>query len=169
MKKTILICTAALTLLISCGDKKKSSSDTGTTKETTSTIEDESDNKSATFKVDGTEFKGKVSTQHFGGDSDNFSVLCQQDEPLVLLQAVFANEKEANGNTTFKAAGSFYNVSAGDVNIALSGIGVGDLRFNTSDKSTGTISVEGKNLILKDLKLFTDDKQEKVVNATLPF
>ncbi|MEP6700032.1 MAG: hypothetical protein ABJA85_01900 [Bacteroidota bacterium] len=168
MKKTFIICAAAITPLISCGDKKKSSSDTGTTKETTSTIEDESDNKSATFKVDGTEFKGKVSTQHFGGDSDNFSVLCQQDEPLVLLQAVFANEKEANGNTTFKSAGSFYNVPGGDVNIALSGTGVGDLRFNTSDESTGTISVEGKKLILKDLKLFSD-KQEKVVNATIPF
>lgn len=169
MKKTIITCAAAVIMLISCGDKKKSASDTGTTKETTSTIEDETDNKSATFKVDGTEFKGKVSTQHFGGDSDNFSVLCQQDEPLVLLQAVFANEKEATANATYKPAGSFYNVSAGDVNIAISGSGVGDDRFNTSDESTGTISVDGKKLILKDLKLFNSDKKEKVVNATIPF
>ncbi|MEO5948596.1 MAG: hypothetical protein ABIP79_17405 [Chitinophagaceae bacterium] len=169
MKKTIITCAAVVTLLISCGDKKKSSSDTGTNKETTSTIEDESDNKSATFKVDGTIFIGRVSTQHFGGESDNFSVLCQQDEPLVLLQAVYANEKEATANATYKPAGSFYNVSAGDVNIALSGSGVGDDRFNTSDESTGTISVEGKKLIIKDLKLFNSVKKEKVLTATIPF
>ena len=169
MKKTIITCAVAVTLLISCGDNKKSSSDTVTSKETTSITDDESEDKSATFKVDGTEFKGRVSTQHFAGEAGNFSVLCQQNEPLVLLQAVFANEKEATANATYKPAGSFYNVSAGDVNIALSGSAVGDDRFNTSDESTGTISVDGKKLILKDLKLLNSDKQEKVVNATIPF
>ncbi len=166
MQKTILTCAAALTLLISCGDNKKSSSDTGTSKETTSITDNESENKSATFKVDGTEFKGRVSTQQFGGESNNFSVLCQQNEPYALLQAVFANEKEANGTTTLKPAESFYNVSAG-VNIALT---LGDEKYNTSDKSTGTISVDGKKLILKDLKLFNSEtKKEKVLTATLPF
>ncbi len=165
MKMTIIICAAAVILLISCGDNKKSSLDTGTSKETSSITEEESGDKSATFKVDGTEFKGRVSTQHFGGESNNFSVLCQQNEPFALLQAVFANEKEANGTTTLKPAASFYNVSAG-VNIALT---LGDEKFNTSDKSTGIISVDGKKLILKDLKLFNDNKKEKILTATIPF
>ncbi len=165
MKKTIITYAAAITLLISCGDNKKSSSDTATSKETTSIADDESENKSATFKVDGTEFKGRVSTQHFGGESNNFSVLCQQNEPFALLQAVFANEKEAKGNTTLKPAASFYNITEG-VNIALT---LGDEKFNTSDKSTGIISVEGKKLILKDLKLFNDNKKEKILTATIPF
>ena len=96
-------------------------------------------------------------------------MLCQQDEPFVLLQAVFANEKEATGNATLKFAGSFYNVSAGDVNIALSGTAVGDKQFNTSDASTGTISVDGNKMILKDIKLFDSDKKEKIVSGTIPF
>ena len=168
MKKTIITCAAALTILISCGDKKKSSSDTGaTSKETADLSEDESDNKTATFTVDGTDFKGKVSTQHFA--NEGFSVLCQQNEPYALLQAIFTNEKEAHGTTTFKPAESFYSVPAGEVNIALSGTAVGDKQFNTTDASTGTISVDGKKLILKDLKLFNSEKQEKVVNTTIPF
>jgi len=164
MKKTILTCAAAVTLLISCGDNKKSSSDTGTSKETTSITDDESEDKSATFKVDGTEFKGRVTTQHFA--NEGFSVLCQQNEPYALLQAIFTNEKEANGTATFKPGESFYSVPAGDVHIALSG---DDEKFQTSDKSTGTISVDGKKLILKDLKLFNKAKKEKVLTATIPF
>ncbi len=164
MKKTIITCAAAVTLLISCGDNKKSSSDTGTSKETTSITEEESEDKSATFKVDGTEFKGRVTTQQFA--NEGFSVLCQQNEPYALLQAVFTNEKEANGTATFKPAESFYSVPAGEVNIALSGE---DEKFQTSDKSTGTISVDGKKLILKDLKLFNKAKKEKVLTATIPF
>jgi hypothetical protein len=166
VKKTIITCAAAVILLISCGDNKKSSLDTNTSKETTSVTEDESEDKSATFKVDGTEFKGRVSTQHFGGESNNFSVLCQQNEPFALLQAVFANEKEATGTATLKPAESFYNLSEG-VSIALT---LGDEKFNTTDKSTGIISVDGKKLILKDLKLFnTDNKKEKVLNTTIAF
>jgi hypothetical protein len=164
MKKTILTCAAAVILLISCGDNKKSSSDTNTSNETGSITDDESENKSATFKIDGTEFKGRVTTQHFA--NDGFSVLCQQNEPYALLQAVFTHEKEANGTATLKPAESFYNVPAGEVNITLSG---DDEKFNTSDKSTGTISVDGKKLILKDLKLFNSDKKEKVLNATIAF
>ena len=164
MKKTILTCAVAVTLLISCGDNKKSSSDTGTSKETTSITDDESEDKSATFKVDGTEFKGRVTTQQFA--NDGFSVLCQQNEPFALLQAIFANEKEATGTATLKPAESFYGVAAGDVNIALT---LGDEKFNTTDKSTGIISVDGKKLILKDLKLFDSNKKEKVLTATLPF
>ena len=162
MQKTIIICAAALTLLISCGEKK-SSSDTGAAKEAISTADDNS-GKSATFKVDGTEYKGKVETQHFAGDG--FSVLCQQDEPFALLQAVFANEKEASGTAYFKPSSSFYGVSAGDVNVALT---MGDEKYNTTDKSTGIISVEEKKLILKDLKLFDSNKKEKIITSTLPF
>jgi len=164
MKKTILTCAAAVTLLISCGDNEKSSSNTGTSKETTSITDDDSEDKSATFKVDGTEFKGRVTTQQFA--NEGFSVLCQQNEPYALLQAVFTNEKEANGTATLKPAESFYSVPAGEVNIALSG---DDEKFQTSDASTGTISVDGKKLILKDLKLFNSDKKEKVLTATIAF
>lgn len=169
MKKTIIVF-AVVMLFISCGDKKKTASGETTSTETKGlTVDESDDSKTANFTVDGASFAGKVSTQHFGGESGNFSVLCQQDEPFALLQAVYANEKEATGSGELKASESAYNVGTGDVNVALSGTAIGEKEFKTTSASTGTISVDGKKLILKDLKLFDSDKKEKVVSGTIAF
>lgn len=164
MKKTMCVLALAMVML-SCGDKKKT--DSGTTTSDTSGLSNNSSDKTASFTADGTSYSGRVSTQHFGGESGNFSVLCQQDEPFALLQAVFANEKEAKATATYPPAGSSYNVAAGLVSVALSGTAIGDLEYITTSKSTGTIKVEDDKLILTDLKLFNRDNKEKVVTATI--
>lgn len=124
--------------------------------------------KTASFIVDGASYKGNVSTQYFGDKiTGQFSVVCQQDEPLALLQAVFKNEKEAAGN--LKPAGGFYSMEPGEAYIALSGTAIGDKEFITRANSTGTITVSDKTLTIKDLKLFNSDNKEKVVNATISY
>lgn len=124
--------------------------------------------KTASFIVDGASYKGNVSTQYFGDKmTSQFSVVCQQDEPLALLQAVFKNEKEAAGN--LKPAGGFYSMEPGEGYVALSGSAIGDKEFITRANSTGTITVSDKTLTIKDLKLFNSDNIEIVVNATISY
>jgi hypothetical protein len=124
--------------------------------------------KSASFTVDGAAYKGNVTTQYFADKvTGQFSVLCQQDEPFALLQAVFKNEKEASGS--LKPAGGFYSIESGETNIALSGTAIGDKEFVTKSNSTGSITVSGKTLIIKDLKLFNSDNKEKIVNASIAY
>lgn len=124
--------------------------------------------KTASFIVDGASYKGNVSTQYFGDKiTGQFSVVCQQDEPLALLQAVFKNEKEAAGN--LKPAGGFYSMEPGEAYVALSGPAIGDKEFITRSNSTGSITVSDKTLTIKDLKLFNSDNKEKVVNATITY
>lgn len=172
MKKTFLVFTAAVILLGSCTDKKKASSGnnsfTGETTNTSSGSNDEE--KAGNFTFNGTSFKGISSTQYFGDKiTGQFSVLCQQDEPLALLQAVFANEKDALSGVPLKPAESFYSLEAGEVHVALSGKAIGDNEFITSSSSSGSISISDKTLIIKDLKLYNGDHQEKVVNANISF
>ncbi len=138
-------------------------------KETNITGMETADNaKTASFTVDGKAYKGSVSTQYFADKvTGQFSVLCQQDEPLALLQAVFKNEKEAAGN--LKPAGGFYSMDPGEANIALSGTAIGDKEFITKSNSTGNISVSDRTLTIKDLKLFNSDNKEKTINATIAY
>jgi hypothetical protein len=170
MKKTAIILTAAISLLTACGDKKKTTTGDNitNTKEEAGLTVNEDEGKTGSFTVDGTSFNGRSSTQYFGDKvSGQFSVLCQQDEPFALLQAVFNNEKDAAG--TLKPASGSYSVAPGDANIALSGTAIGDKEFVTRSGSTGSITVTDKTLILKDLKLFNSDNQEKIVSATISY
>jgi len=169
MKKTILMLTAAISLLTACGDKKKTTTgDNSTTTEGTGLTVNDSEGKTGSFSADGAAFKGKSSTQYFGDKiTGQFSVLCQQDEPFALLQAVFANEKEASGS--LKPGESAYKVYPGDANIALSGTAIGEKEFVTRSNSTGSITVNGKELVIKDLQLFDADNKEKKLNATIAF
>lgn len=124
--------------------------------------------KTASFTVEGIAYKGRVSTQYFADKlTGQFSVLCQQNEPFALLQAVFKNEKEAAGN--LKPAGGFYSMDPGEANIALSGTAIGDKEFVTKSNSTGSITVSDRTLTIKDLKLFNSDNKEKMVNATIVY
>ena len=123
----------------------------------------------ASFNVDGKIYKGKVSTQYFGSnkETDNFSVLCQQDEPLVLLQAVFANEKDAQ-SAGLKPNGSSYNVAAGNFGLELTIAGEPKM-FIANPKSGGTLTVEGNKMTITDMKLFDMDGKEKTVSGTIDF
>ncbi len=162
MKTAIFYVVLSFTLIaVSCNNKD--------TKENMVTDIETSDKaKTASFIVDGGSYKGNVSTQYFGDKvTGQFSVVCQQDEPLALLQAVFKNEKEAAGN--LKLAGGFYSMEPGEAYIALSGAAIGDKEFITRSNSTGIITVSDKTLTIKDLKLFNSDNKEKVVSATISY
>jgi hypothetical protein len=60
---------------------------------------------------------------------------------------------------------------SGSVTVSLSGVGngLGDLEYTGSSKSTGTIEVKNRTIIIKSLKLFNSDGASKEVNAEIPF
>lgn len=130
---------------------------------------DENDaGKTGSFSVDAQNFNGKTSTQYFGDKiKDQFSVLCQQDDPFALLQITFANEAEAKGNP--KPADGFYSMEPGEAHVAVSGTDLGDKEFATKEKSTGSITVSDHQIILKDLQIFNQYWASKTINATLNY
>jgi hypothetical protein len=182
MKKSIIVL-AAITLLNSCGDKKKTTTDSGTTAETTSSSSNEnSDDKTGEFSIDGKSVSGRVTTQYFSSDKEksNFSVLCQHDESATsanfeLLQITFVNEKDATTNSALKLSNGpllpMTEPETGAYTVSLTGVGDGfkDQGFTGTDKSTGTVSVSDRIVIIKDLVLFTSDGDKKTVNAKIPF
>ena len=181
MKKTIIVF-AAITLLVSCGDKKKTTTDGPATETSSSSSSESSDDKTGEFSIDGKSATGKASTQYFGSDKEksNFSILCQHNESAAsanfeLLQITFVNEKDATTNSALKLYdGSQLPMTepeAGAYTVALSGVGDGfkDQQFTGSDKSTGSVTVSDRTVIVKDLVLFTRDGDKKTVNAKIPF
>lgn len=132
-------------------------------------VETSSESKEGSFTVDGTKVTGNVSTQYFGSnkETDNFSVLCQQDEPLTLLQATFANEKNAKAGTLVAKGGS-YKVNNGEFGLELTVFG-SEKQFIANDKSGGSLKVEGNKLTITEMKLFDADGKSKVVNGTINF
>jgi len=181
MKKTIIIF-AAITLLVSCGDKKKTTTDGSTTEASSPSSTESNDEKKGEFSIDGKTVTGKATTQYFGSDKEksNFSVLCQHDESTTsanfeLLQITFLNEKDATTNSALKLYhGSQLPMTepeAGSYTVALSGVGngLGSEEFTGSDKSTGSLNVTDRTVIIKDLVLFTRSGEKKTVNAKIPF
>jgi hypothetical protein len=184
MKKTIILFTAVAALLSACGEKKKTeASTTSTSTENTSTASNESsDDKTGEFTFDGKTVTGNASIQYFGSDKEksNFSILCQHNEGATsanfeLLQATFVNEKDATTNPNLKIySGSSLPMTEpepGIVAVALSGVGsdLGDKQFTGTSKSTGSITISNKVLIIKDLTLYDSDGKMKTVSAVIPF
>ena len=170
MKKTIILFSTVALLFTACGDDKKTTTtdSKGGTEENASFTVNDDEGKTGSFSASGTDFKGKSSTQYFGDKvTGQYSVLCQQDEPFALLQAVFSNEKETTGS--FKPKEGFMSIPAGEAHVALSGTAIGDKEFVTKSSSTGSISVSGRTLTIKDLKLYNSDNAEKVVSASIDF
>lgn len=164
MKKTFFIAITALALFTSCGDNKKTT--TADTKDSTGTTTFTSDDteKKGSYNVDGKTFEGKITLQTMA--KSQYSVLCQQDDPFSLLQITFANEKEARSDATLKASDDFYSMDGGDVQVSLSA----EKEYTTKSNSTGTITVKGNSVTLKDVQLFDAEKKAvHVVNATLSF
>ena len=59
----------------------------------------------------------------------------------------------------------------GIVTVSLSGVGsdLGDKPFVGSSKSTGSITISDRSLVIKDLTLYNSDGATKTVNAKIPF
>lgn len=183
MKKTF-ICATALFLIVACGENKKTetNNNTPTTEtSTTSSGSESSDEKTGEFSFDGKSVTGSSSTQYFGDkEKGNFSVLCQHNESATsanfeLLQATFVNEKDATTNPNLKIySGSSLPMTEpepGIVAVALSGVGsdLGEKEYTGTSKSTGSISVSNRVLIIKDLTLYNSEGKMKTVSAKIPF
>ena len=164
MKKSIIYIFVATTIIGSaCNDK-------GSEEKNISGIETSEKEKIISFTIDGETIKGKVSTQYFGSNkaTDNFSVLCQQDDPLVLLQATFANEKDAAKSGLTPKGFDGYKVNEGQYDLTLTPAG-GTETFVATDKTQGAIKVESNAVVINNMKLFNREGKEKVVNATIKF
>ncbi len=122
------------------------------------------------FTVDGASCKGKVSTQYFGSnkETDNFSVLCQQDEPLVLLQITFANEKDAAKSGLTAKGFDGYKVNEGQFDLVLTPAGSSE-NFVATDKSGGSVKLLQHTIVISNMKLFNREGKEKLVNGTIEY
>lgn len=186
MKRVMLPALIFSALLFSCGDHTgKKVNDTVTEKaaEAGLTVNDEED-KTGEFSFDGKEVSGKIQTQYFGDkEKGNFSVLCQHnesDDPMdanhELLQVIFLTEKDATGNPDLKIYDNGSSLpmtepKPGIVAVSLSGVGngFGDETFTGSEKSTGSIQVNNRTVIIKDLVLYTRSGDKRTVSAAIPF
>ncbi|MEI9957678.1 MAG: hypothetical protein WDM90_15575 [Ferruginibacter sp.] len=160
MKKTILYLMMAVATT-SCNSNETT---------TTTKVETNEKNSTTSFTVDGVTIKGDVSTQYFGSnkETDNFSVLCQQDEPLVLLQATFASEKDAT-NSGLKPKGfDGYKVDIGQFSLTLTPAGHNG-QFVATDKTEGAIKIENNKIVINNMKLYNREGKETVVSGTIVF
>ena len=164
MKKFIsFLISITVVATISCNSNTTSAT-------STAPIETGGKDKTVSFTIDGTTFKGKVSTQYFGSnkETDNFSVVCQQDEPLVLLQATFANEKDAASSGLTPKGFDGYKVNTGQFDLTLTPAGGGE-SFVATSKTTGAIKIENNKIVISNMRLFNREGKEKVVNGTIGF
>ncbi len=183
---TILAAIIFSVTLNSCGgsDEKKAADTVAETASDAGLTVNNDEDKTGNFSFDDKSVSGKIETQYFGDkEKANFSVLCQHNESndpsnsnFELLQITFINEKDATTNPALKIydGGSILPMTEpepGIVAVSLSGVGngLGDQQFTGSEKSTGSITVKGRTVEIKDLSLFTREGAKKVINATLPF
>ena len=90
---------------------------------------------------------------------------------FVLFQIIFHNEADATGSTTFKPDHSIITIPSGIVNVAISGSSkiIGDKEYHTTSDSGGSISVAGKTITIKNLKLVNADNTEKMLSCEISF
>jgi len=97
--------------------------------------------KTGTFKIDGVTYTGNTETQTFANGS--YSIICQQDDPLKLIQITFHNQAEAEAGGTFTIDDYTYaTIPSGKVNI-----GVDGLTFDPNSTSY-TINVSGNKITI---------------------
>mgnify|MGYP000851854471 FL=1 len=177
--KIHLLIIGSFLLIYSC--QSKSNGIDSENKKVTEEISEDEKELTGKFSFDGKSVTGDVTTQYFGDKvKGNFSVLCQHNEGdynnpnFELLQVTFINEKDATTSILNLYHGSMLPMTepeSGSVTVSLSGVGngLGDLEYTGSSKSTGTIEVKNRTIIIKSLKLFNSDGASKEVNAEIPF
>ncbi len=131
--KIYLMAIAMFAIVGNSCDKKSSTNNT-----------DNSTDKKGSFTIDGTAYSGKSSVQTF--TNNNYSVLCEQDEPYKFIQITFHNKAEAEAGGTFTVEDYALNIASGTVDVGIDG-----LTFDPNGKAT--ISVSGKKITISNLKL----------------
>lgn len=111
----------------------------------------------------------KISTQYFGSnkETDNFSVVCQQDEPLHILQMTFANEAEARSEKSLSVKGGSYKVNSGEYSLEYSS--PDGKQFVAKSESSGSLKVQNNKIYISDYKLYDSDKNERIIDAEIEF
>ncbi len=167
MKKPIILFFAILILTDCTGVTIETKIETDTAKENKYSPSF-TEGKNGVFIVDEITYNGTVSIQYFDDKrQEQFSIICQQNEPFTLLQVTFANEDQLKGS--LQPVGSFYTIRSGKAHISLSGAKIGTNEFVTRNESSGSIAVANHKVIIKDLELFATNGAVKKVNAELPF
>jgi len=100
--------------------------------------------KTGTFSIDGVSYSGSTEVQTFV--NDNYSILCEQDDPYKLIQVTFHNQAEAEAGGTFDVEDYSLNISSGSVNVGIDG-----LTFDPI--GSRTITVTGKKITISNLPL----------------
>lgn len=111
-----------------------------------SIIKDGDTGKTGTFTVDGVSYTGKTSVQTFV--NDNYSIVCQSDEPLMFVQVTFRNKAEAEAGGVFDIEDAdSYNIPSGSVQLGTSKF------FNGDPTSSKTISVSSKKITINNVTI----------------
>jgi len=100
--------------------------------------------KTGTFSIDGVSYSGSTEVQTFV--NDNYSILCEQDDPYKLIQVTFHNKAEAEAGGTFDVADYSLNVPSGEAEVGIDG-----LTFDPI--GARTITVTGKKITISNLPL----------------
>jgi hypothetical protein len=100
--------------------------------------------KTGTFSIDGVSYSGNTEVQTFV--NDNYSVICEQDDPYKLIQVTFHNKAEAEAGGTFDVEDYSLDISSGSVNVGIDG-----LTFDPIGSKT--ITVTGKKITISNLPL----------------
>lgn len=119
--------------------------------------------KTGNFMVDGVNYSGKTETQTFV--NDNYSIVCQSDDPYKFVQVTFHNQAEAKAGGTFDVEDYALNVSSGTVHIGTSDI------ITADPTSSKTISVSGKKITIDNVKIESTSSSETTTinSATINF
>lgn len=100
--------------------------------------------KTGTFSIDGVAYSGETEVQTFV--NNNYSIICQQDSPLKLIQITFHNKTEAETGGTFDVADDALNVPSGVVNVGVDGLTFDPIGIRT-------ITVSSKKITISNLPL----------------
>jgi hypothetical protein len=101
--------------------------------------------KTGTFSIDGVSYSGETEDQTFV--NDNYSIVCQQDDPFKFVQITFHNQAEAEAGGTFDVEDYSLNVSSGSVQVGTSDI------ITSDPEGSYTISVSGKKITINNVDI----------------
>lgn len=100
--------------------------------------------KKGSYTIDGVGYSGKSSIQTFV--NNNYSILCEQDEPYMLLQITFNSKEDAEAGGTFVVEDDVINTKKGEVSISISGL-------TYENDGTQSITVSGKKISINNVML----------------
>lgn len=159
MKLLITVLASCTLALGACDSKSNVKTDTKTTDIPAVNVSD-GDYGTAVFIIDGKSYTGKISKQTFS--NNNYSIVCQQDEPMRLIQITFKDEAAAKKGGSFKPTdGISLHPSDDEADINIDAV--------LQSKGKGTVEIKDGKLTLKDISCsnISDDKTAVINTAEI--